>query len=406
MERLKRWFFTTTNQLRADGTTGGVRFKKTDKPTQTVMEDLCDSIPFKLEKDDRAKIYTGSADLSDEVGLVVLATDAQAKANASQLADRSLVVQPHQLPTIENLDVSPIGDMPTSTLTIDTETTTTTRNRFRIRLSSSWITWLISRIFKSGGVEGDVPIKTNSDDYNWSWGNIGDNKTTVEKIAINSDFVTKLLANTTFVNNLVTQIITNSSSAITEALEVGFIRIHPVNSSPSSKWLPCDGSEISRTTYADLFSLIGTTYGIGDGSTTFNLPNFNDRQIMGSSGTKTVGSVGGSDTHTLIEDNLPSHNHSLSGDLQFSGTTDNDGAHGHTLALHDDTTDKQDKVQAAGVDNESHPDSTDAISGGAHSHNFSGTLTLSGNTGSTGSGTPVNHLDPYIAVKFLIKVLK
>lgn len=46
-------------------------------------------------------------------------------------------------------------------------------------------------------------------------------------------------------------------------------------------YLLCDGSEVSRTTYSDLFSAIGTTYGVGDGSSTFNLPNFQDRVIQG-----------------------------------------------------------------------------------------------------------------------------
>lgn len=53
-------------------------------------------------------------------------------------------------------------------------------------------------------------------------------------------------------------------------------------------YLPCNGSAISRETYADLFEVIGTTYGSGDGSTTFNLPNLTDKFIQGSD---TAGSV-------------------------------------------------------------------------------------------------------------------
>lgn len=45
------------------------------------------------------------------------------------------------------------------------------------------------------------------------------------------------------------------------------------NSSPPSGWLRCDGSAVSRTTYSDLFAAIGTLYGAGDGSTTFNIPD-------------------------------------------------------------------------------------------------------------------------------------
>lgn len=47
--------------------------------------------------------------------------------------------------------------------------------------------------------------------------------------------------------------------------------------------LECDGSAVSRSTYADLFDVIGTTYGAGDGSTTFNLPNLSGRVAIGSS---------------------------------------------------------------------------------------------------------------------------
>lgn len=57
--------------------------------------------------------------------------------------------------------------------------------------------------------------------------------------------------------------------------------------SAPSFWLMCDGSAVSRTTYATLFGVISTTYGVGDGSTTFNLPNLRGRSIIGAgAGTK------------------------------------------------------------------------------------------------------------------------
>ena len=58
-------------------------------------------------------------------------------------------------------------------------------------------------------------------------------------------------------------------------------------------WLECDGSAVSRTTYADLFAEIGTGFGVGDGSTTFNLPDLQDNVPVGKSGTKALGSTGG-----------------------------------------------------------------------------------------------------------------
>ena len=57
-------------------------------------------------------------------------------------------------------------------------------------------------------------------------------------------------------------------------------------------WLLCDGSAVSRTDYAALYAVIGTTYGAGDGSTTFNLPNLVDKFVEGSATAGTVKSAG------------------------------------------------------------------------------------------------------------------
>lgn len=63
------------------------------------------------------------------------------------------------------------------------------------------------------------------------------------------------------------------------------------NSAPSG-YLLCNGAAVSRTTYAKLFAAVGTTYGAGDGSTTFNLPNLTDKFIQGSGTAGTVKSAG------------------------------------------------------------------------------------------------------------------
>lgn len=78
-----------------------------------------------------------------------------------------------------------------------------------------------------------------------------------------------------------------------------------------SGFLGCDGSAVSRTTYAALFSVLGTTWGSGDGSTTFNIPDFRRRVSIGSGGSGTgvigsvVGDTGGTETHTLTAAQLP-----------------------------------------------------------------------------------------------------
>ena len=91
-------------------------------------------------------------------------------------------------------------------------------------------------------------------------------------------------------------------------------------------WLFCYGQAISRTTYASLFSVISTTYGVGDGSTTFNLPDLRGRVIAGQDdmgGTSAnrltglsggvdgdiLGATGGAQSHTLTIAEMPSHSH-------------------------------------------------------------------------------------------------
>ena len=81
-------------------------------------------------------------------------------------------------------------------------------------------------------------------------------------------------------------------------------------------YLVCDGSAVSRTTYSALFAVIGTTWGAGDGSTTFNIPDFRGRTSIGS-GTGTapdatahaLGSGGGTETVTLSTSQIPAHSH-------------------------------------------------------------------------------------------------
>ncbi len=74
-----------------------------------------------------------------------------------------------------------------------------------------------------------------------------------------------------------------------------------------------DGSAVSRTTYAALFAVIGTTYGAGNGSTTFNLPNSQGRVAVNQKNSEaefnTIGETGGAKTHTLTVTEMPSHTH-------------------------------------------------------------------------------------------------
>lgn len=102
-------------------------------------------------------------------------------------------------------------------------------------------------------------------------------------------------------------------------------------SAAPSGWLLCYGQAISRTTNAALWNIIGTTYGAGDGSTTFNLPDLRGRVPAGKDNmggtaanrlttfSNNLGTAGGAETHALTNSQMPSHSHTLAYDTA-SGT--------------------------------------------------------------------------------------
>lgn len=110
-------------------------------------------------------------------------------------------------------------------------------------------------------------------------------------------------------------------------------------------WLLCDGSAVSRTgQYAALFAAIGTAYGAGDGSTTFNLPNLGGKFPMGANATNALGATGGAPSFTLDTANMPAHNHGIvgvhlpgvSGPLGYTAATS--GGSGAALYTSDNPT--------------------------------------------------------------------
>ena len=94
------------------------------------------------------------------------------------------------------------------------------------------------------------------------------------------------------INRQITQLNTEFIQALASILvPTGCVQAFAGQTTPNG-WLLCDGSAVSRTDYAALFAVIGTTYGSGDGSTTFNLPNLVDKFVEGSATAGTVKSAG------------------------------------------------------------------------------------------------------------------
>jgi microcystin-dependent protein len=179
-----------------------------------------------------------------------------------------------------------------------------------------------------------------------------------------------------------------------------------------SGWLLCDGSAISRVTYAALFTAIGTTHGVGDGSTTFNLPDIRGRIAAGKdnmggtaanrltaagsgiTGT-TLGVAGGTETHTLTTAQSPAHTHGGS-----TGTVSAD--HGHTTQITYSTLAAGGfyaLVYSGGGWNANPLGTQGHPSGGIdtnHTHAFT-------TDGGTGSGTAHNNTQPTIVLNYIIK---
>ena len=94
--------------------------------------------------------------------------------------------------------------------------------------------------------------------------------------------------------------------------------------SAPDKWLLCNGAAISLADYAELFTVLGTTYGVGNGTTTFNLPDLRGRSPYGVGGASVpaLGNTAGAEAVALTINNLPSHDHDY-----------NDPGHRHTQRI-------------------------------------------------------------------------
>lgn len=172
---------------------------------------------------------------------------------------------------------------------------------------------------------------------------------------------------------------------------VGSIFPYVAGTAPTG-YVLCIGSAINRTTYADLFAVIGTTFGVGDGSTTFNVPDLRGRMIVAqNAGSFTsIGGTGGAETITLTTNELPAHTH--------TGTTSSDGLHNHGGVTGDTGSAPESETVASGsgaiVAGSSTHNHTIA-SDGAHTHTFT--------TDSTGSGNAYNNMNPYFVLTYIIK---
>jgi microcystin-dependent protein len=203
------------------------------------------------------------------------------------------------------------------------------------------------------------------------------------------------------------------------------------DSSPNG-WLICDGSEISKTTYSNLFSVIGTKYGSAADINNFKLPDLGERLPIGyKSGTNNLGNTGGSNSITLNTTQMPSHTHTgtsdESGSHTHTGTSDANGLHTHSITdpghTHSQTTINDDfnnsGANPPGFSSDSAGSRTwnnisTATTGisinadGSHSHAFTtgetGIHSHTFTTAATGGGESIDIRNRYIVLNYIIKI--
>ena len=241
------------------------------------------------------------------------------------------------------------------------------------------------------------------------------------------------------------------------ALPLGTIQMYTKSTAPTATtnggtWLICDGTAVSRTTYAALYSLVGTTYGVGDGSNTFNIPDMRSRSPIGYNtasisgrSTRAIAASGGEEGHVLTEAELDEHNHALPNTSHSHGITEPNGGAGHT---HTGANSGGTSNAATGISSPAHTHPIErwhtgdggtsthqvqinylnpglvhstydsertavTITDPQHKHDFTTTSAVSGvtvnqavtgitATNNTGSGTAHNTMHPYLVVQYII----
>jgi microcystin-dependent protein len=207
--------------------------------------------------------------------------------------------------------------------------------------------------------------------------------------------------------------------SITQRSEVGAIKPWGKATAPDG-YLLCDGTAVSRTTYVDLFGILSTTYGAGNGSTTFNVPNLQGKTPQGYDGsTYNLAGTGGANTVTVAVTNNQAATNSITNNQSVtvtgsisntSLTTAQLASHAHGVPVNaggDSGAGDTNAIKSRDPAPSPNSGSAGSGTGHTHAHTLAGTLagTVAVTTALTGAVTAAgtNSFSPYVVVNYIIR---
>lgn len=319
-ERLNRAYFRTPTVTTGTGGTilPGERLLAGDEPTEDTFRKLLDSTAFIIEVEDRAK--------EAEQGLCKIVDGATAKAGTEPTDGFTYVAKVINLPQLVET-VQTIGTLTSALISVSTDAGESNKNVYSPTLSNDFIAWLLAELSAfdvritaleglTAGFQADIAqinldIAQIQSDLTALTTRVSDLETadTAQDIIITSN-TSRITQNETDIADLQA-----AASVPADGFVLGQVVDMSFNEAPNANFVKCDGQAISRTTFVTYFGKVGTTYGAGNGSTTFNVPDLAGKGVRGHDTTNPtefgVGVSGGSDTVALVANNIPQHDHGI-----------------------------------------------------------------------------------------------
>jgi len=377
----------------------GYRFLTGDRPNEETMRNLIDTVVTK-NVEDKAK-ESSSEDVIGLAGHVVLSTSEQAIAFQEPVSDRSLAVQPHQLPetipepdTAITLTDTTYGATYSDPILSITNTAPTGRNRYRHKITDTFSGWL-------GGILSNISVALKN--------NITQTNTNTSNIA---------------------SLIALSGDSFAGAIPIGGWIEYGGETDPSAGFMIANGRSLVRAAYPDAFAILGVKYGEGDSpGSTFAIPDFTGGQTSKGIDTSitaynTLGKTGGNNSRMLTIYDLPAHKHPTKGNgadinikrLPLDYSDPKAGAHNHAVRIKYVSKDyTASNKTAVVVGSGGLYDTTDLIStadpeatgNGGHDHTndvFAGSVGYQYNPG-INPQTALDLNTPFVIVNKIIRVL-